>query len=100
MRFTNLSFASLVYNYMDYNSLVRDEFAVRTALVAMIAFMPTSPNGALGSLDYTKEERRALAIKSRVAPKFGSAERQSLINEVRDIVPFGLARFFLISYNL
>ncbi|KAG6398630.1 hypothetical protein SASPL_140097 [Salvia splendens] len=59
-------------------------WSVRTALVAMIAFMPTSPNGALGSLDYTKEERRALAIKSRVAPKFGSAERQSLINEIHE----------------
>lgn len=57
--------------------------AVRTALVALIAFMPTSPNGALGSLDYTKEERQALAIKSREAPKVGSPERQNLIDEVR-----------------
>lgn len=58
-------------------------FAVRTALVALIAFMPTSPNGALGSLDYTKEERRALAVKScKAAPKYGSPERQKLIDEV------------------
>lgn len=58
-------------------------FAVRTALVALIAFMPTNPNGALGSLDYKKEERRALAIKSREAPpKYGSPERQRLIDEV------------------
>lgn len=57
--------------------------AVRTALVALIAFMPTNPNGALGSLDYKKEERHALAIKSReAAPKFGTPERQKLINEV------------------
>lgn len=57
-------------------------FAVRTALVALIAFMPTSPNGALGSLDYKKEERRALAIKSREAsPKSGTPERQKLIDE-------------------
>lgn len=56
---------------------------MRTALVALIAFMPTSPNGALGSLDYKKEERRALAIKSREAsPKFGTPERQKLIDEV------------------
>lgn len=55
---------------------------VRTALVALIAFMPTSPNGALGSLDYKKEERRILAIKSREAsPKFGTPERQKLIDE-------------------
>lgn len=58
-------------------------FSVRTALVALIAFMPTNPDGALGSLDYTKEERRALAIRSReVAPKFGTLERQNLMDEV------------------
>lgn len=45
--------------------------------------MPTSPNGALGSLEYTKEERRVLAIKSRdVAPRYGTPERQKLIDEV------------------
>ncbi|XVE82258.1 hypothetical protein DITRI_Ditri15bG0133800 [Diplodiscus trichospermus] len=60
-------------------------WSVRTALVALIAFMPTSPNGALGSLDYKKEERRALAIKSREAPpKFGNPERQKLIDEIHD----------------
>ncbi|KAL3812278.1 hypothetical protein ACJIZ3_013546 [Penstemon smallii] len=60
-------------------------WSVRTALVALIAFMPTSPNGALGSLDYTKEERRALAIKSReTAPTYGSSERQNLINEIHE----------------
>ena len=57
--------------------------AVRTALLALIAFMPTSPNGALGSLDYKKEERRVLAVKSReAAPRFGTPERQKLIDEV------------------
>ncbi|KAK6146229.1 hypothetical protein DH2020_020098 [Rehmannia glutinosa] len=60
-------------------------WSVRTALVALIAFMPTSPNGALGSLDYTKEERRALAVKSReAAPTFGSPERQKLIDEIHE----------------
>lgn len=58
-------------------------WSVRTALVALIAFMPTNPNGALGSLDYPKNERRALAIKSREAsPKFGNPERQKLIDEI------------------
>ncbi|GAB4843019.1 Ubiquitin-conjugating enzyme E2 32 [Ancistrocladus abbreviatus] len=58
-------------------------WSVRTALVALIAFMPTNPNGALGSLDYKKEERRALAIKSReAAPRFGTPERQKLIDEI------------------
>lgn len=56
---------------------------MRTALVALIAFMPTNPDGALGSLDYKKEERHKLAIKSReAAPKYGSPERQNLIDEV------------------
>ncbi|KAJ8620483.1 hypothetical protein MRB53_029012 [Persea americana] len=58
-------------------------WSVRTALVALIAFMPTNPDGALGSLDYTKEERRKLAIKSReAAPKFGTPERQKLMDEI------------------
>lgn len=36
---------------------------VRTALIAIIGFMPTKGEGAIGSLDYTPEERRALAKK-------------------------------------
>ncbi|XP_040986847.1 ubiquitin-conjugating enzyme E2 32 [Juglans microcarpa x Juglans regia] len=60
-------------------------WSVRTALVALMAFMPTNPNGALGSLDYKKEERRDLAIKSReTPPKFGSPERQKLIYEIHE----------------
>ncbi|XP_059434952.1 ubiquitin-conjugating enzyme E2 32 [Corylus avellana] len=60
-------------------------WSVRTALVALIAFMPTNPNGALGSLDYKKEERRTLAVKSRDAPpKFGTGERQKLIDEIHE----------------
>jgi ubiquitin-conjugating enzyme E2 J1 len=62
-------------------------WSVRTALVALIAFMPTKPDGAIGSLDYTKEERRALAVKSRSAPpKFGHAERQQLIDEIHEFM--------------
>ncbi|KAH9611301.1 hypothetical protein KSS87_023663 [Heliosperma pusillum] len=58
-------------------------WSVRTALVALIAFMPTAPNGALGSLDYKKEERRRLAILSREAPpKFGTPDRQKVIDEI------------------
>lgn len=38
-------------------------FSVRTALIAIIGFMPTKGEGAIGSLDYTPEERRALAKK-------------------------------------
>ncbi|XP_071703297.1 ubiquitin-conjugating enzyme E2 32 [Rutidosis leptorrhynchoides] len=59
-------------------------WSVRTALTALIAFMPTSPNGALGSLDFKKEERRVLAIKSRAAPKYGTPDRQKLIDEIHE----------------
>ncbi|KAL5700879.1 E2 ubiquitin-conjugating enzyme [Ranunculus cassubicifolius] len=60
-------------------------WSVRTALVALIAFMPTNPNGALGSLDYKKEERHKLAIKSREAsPRFGTADRQKLMDEIHE----------------
>ncbi|KAI3696596.1 hypothetical protein L6452_28994 [Arctium lappa] len=60
-------------------------WSVRTALTALIAFMPTDPKGALGSLDYKKEERRVLAVKSHeAAPKFGSPDRQKLIDEIHE----------------
>ncbi|CAN6467920.1 unnamed protein product [Victoria cruziana] len=60
-------------------------WGVRTALVALIAFMPTKAEGALGSLEYPKEERHALAIKSREAsPKFGNSDRQKLIDEIHE----------------
>ena len=58
-------------------------WSVRTALVALIAFLPTKADGALGSLEYTKEERQALAATSRLTPpKFGSATRQAVINQL------------------
>ncbi|KTG03350.1 hypothetical protein cypCar_00014522 [Cyprinus carpio] len=41
-------------------------WSIRTALIAIIGFMPTKGEGAIGSLDYTPEERRALAKKTQV----------------------------------
>uniref|UniRef100_A0A7S3QXX8 UBC core domain-containing protein n=2 Tax=Dunaliella tertiolecta TaxID=3047 RepID=A0A7S3QXX8_DUNTE len=58
-------------------------WSVRTAIVALIAFMPTPGQGALGSLDYTKEERKLLAAKSREGPpKYGSADKQRVMAEL------------------
>jgi len=37
---------------------------VRTALLAIIGFMPSEGGGAIGSLDYTPEERKLLAKRS------------------------------------
>jgi len=39
-------------------------WSIRTVLVALIGFMPSRGNGAIGSLDHTEEERRILALKS------------------------------------
>jgi ubiquitin-conjugating enzyme E2 J1 len=36
--------------------------AVRTILSALIAFMPTKGNGAIGALDYSPEERRGVSV--------------------------------------
>lgn len=39
-------------------------WGIRTVLLAVIGFFPTEAKGALGGLDYTKEERKRLAKKS------------------------------------
>lgn len=39
-------------------------WSIRTALLAIIGFMPTHGAGAIGSLDYTADERKALAQRS------------------------------------
>lgn len=39
-------------------------WSIRTALLALIAFMPTPGHGTIGSLDYSTEERQKLAKKS------------------------------------
>lgn len=38
-------------------------WSIRTALLALIAFMPTNGRGSLGALEYTPEERLILAKK-------------------------------------
>ncbi|XP_075780002.1 ubiquitin-conjugating enzyme E2 J1 isoform X1 [Pelodiscus sinensis] len=56
-------------------------WSIRTALLAIIGFMPTKGEGAIGSLDYTPEERRALAKKSQdfCCEVCGSAMKISLL---------------------
>ena len=39
-------------------------WSIRTALLAIVGFMPTHGHGAIGSLDYTPNERKILARKS------------------------------------
>ena len=43
-------------------------WSIRTALTALIAFMSSPPEGAVGSLDCDKGERRRLAAESRKGP--------------------------------
>lgn len=73
-------------------------WSIRTALLALIAFMPTPAEGTLGSLDYTPAERKALAKKSSswVCPQCGditsllsstaakppTEEEQSVLNQI------------------
>lgn len=39
-------------------------WSIRTALLAIIGFMPTPSQGTIGSLDYPADERKKLAKKS------------------------------------
>ncbi|XP_071954904.1 ubiquitin-conjugating enzyme E2 J1-like [Antedon mediterranea] len=40
-------------------------WSIRTVLLAIMGFMPTHGGGAIGSLDYTPEERKVLAKRSK-----------------------------------
>ncbi|CAB4287934.1 unnamed protein product [Prunus armeniaca] len=63
----------------------RPSWRVRDALLELIDLMSTYPDGEMGSVEYNKEERRALAIKSRAAPpKYGTCERQKVIDEIHE----------------
>ncbi|KAJ3263495.1 Ubiquitin-conjugating enzyme E2 J1, partial [Borealophlyctis nickersoniae] len=43
----------------------RPVWGIATALTALISFLPTKGDGAIGALDWTEEERKACAKKSR-----------------------------------
>lgn len=45
---------------MDTQSFI---YVVRTVILAVMGFFPTEARGAIGGLDYTKEERRVFAKK-------------------------------------
>ncbi|CAG9534757.1 unnamed protein product [Cercopithifilaria johnstoni] len=58
-------------------------WSIRTALLALIGFMPTDAAGALGSLEYPPEERRKLAKISHewVCKECGLCMRNALASE-------------------
>tara|TARA_B100000767_G_scaffold166730_1_gene156125 strand:+ start:783 stop:1886 length:1104 start_codon:yes stop_codon:yes gene_type:complete len=60
-------------------------WSVRTALLAVRAFMPTPADGAVGSLEFTPDERASLAVRSREeVPSFGNVTRRELTQSVHD----------------
>ncbi|XP_012665397.1 ubiquitin-conjugating enzyme E2 J1 [Otolemur garnettii] len=67
-------------------------WSIRTALLAIIGFMPTKGEGAIGSLDYTPEERRALAKKAEVNSSGKTIAESELnhsfsLNDLQDDIP-------------
>lgn len=58
-------------------------WSIRTALLAIIGFMPSPGMGAIASLDYTKEERQRLAKKSLEfeCPECGGCRTAGLLLE-------------------
>ena len=57
----NLYDTTTIYDKIDVVLMFPRSFIVRTALLAIIGFMPTHGSGAIGSLDYTPDERKILA---------------------------------------
>jgi hypothetical protein len=56
-------------------------WSVRSALVALIAFMQTPGNGAVGSIDTAADVRKQIAMEARTTPpKHGNSDIQELIN--------------------
>jgi ubiquitin-conjugating enzyme E2 J1 len=64
-------------------------WGIRTALTALASFMPASPEGAIGSLDFPAHERSRLAQASRSGPPSppgGSSERSHLMHSLHNRV--------------
>lgn len=63
-------------------------WSVRTALLALVAFLPTPPDGGVGSADYPPAERRILAARSRTEPPlgFGNDERQAVTKAMHEAI--------------
>uniref|UniRef100_A0A1I8GCM1 UBIQUITIN_CONJUGAT_2 domain-containing protein n=1 Tax=Macrostomum lignano TaxID=282301 RepID=A0A1I8GCM1_9PLAT len=68
----------------------RPAWSIRTALLALVGFMPTHGLGAIGALEYPPEERRRLARQSRdwrcpiCCPTPDSPSLESLLNPLSD----------------
>ncbi|KAI3660209.1 hypothetical protein MP638_004483, partial [Amoeboaphelidium occidentale] len=54
-------------------------WGIRTAVLAIVSFFPTKAEGAVGGLDWSKEERKALALKSREWTCSSCCKKNSII---------------------
>lgn len=70
-------------------------WSIRTAILALIAFMPIPSSGTIGSLDYTAEERQVLAKKSKnwecpicgkIVDKLSTAKKPELTQEESNMI--------------
>ncbi|GMH33135.1 hypothetical protein BSKO_00969 [Bryopsis sp. KO-2023] len=60
-------------------------WSMRTALMALVAFLPTKGKGAIGSLDFPEADRRSMAKKSQTfVPVFANEERQKVATMVHN----------------
>ncbi|XP_065908567.1 ubiquitin-conjugating enzyme E2 J1-like isoform X2 [Dysidea avara] len=66
--------------------LWQPSWSIRTALLAIIGFMPSEGGGAIGSLDYTPEERKLLAKRSLewVCSTCGAVVKDILVEDTDD----------------
>lgn len=60
-------------------------WSIRTALLALIAFMPTPGSGTIGALDYSTEERQKLAKKYRRNPRLDVTLRKKVMHSCNSI---------------
>jgi len=60
-------------------------WSMRTALTALVAFLPTPGKGAVGSIDMSSDVRKQLAALSRrEIVEFGTEERKKLARELHE----------------
>ncbi len=64
-------------------------WSIRTALLAIIGFMPSPGHGTIGSLNFSAEERRVLARRSRSFKCRECGETAALLADPEDVTEEG-----------
>ena len=73
-----------ISQFHEADGLWSPSWSIRTALTALIPFMVTPGGGAIGALDWSPDDRRALASASAAAPPAGGLgpDRQAVIDRL------------------